>query len=251
MTRAADSAGKAYMPVVVSLLAALGAHRILDVPSGSGWLAQLAGSAAILDGIDLYAAVPDGYRNVQVHDLNSGLPGAVKTGDYDAFVSCEGLEHVSNPLLLLADAWQALRPGGLIVVTTPNTWNPAAKLQYLTRGFFPGFPSLVGRIQPGTHMHVMPWNYASLHLHLTLAGFDSISIHEVAGPQPKHALEWLLGWPSWMYCHHRLRSSGSEEERLFWRAAGSRASLFGRRLVVSGRKPGESALSQPPTGRSA
>jgi SAM-dependent methyltransferase len=243
MNTQAPRPAKEYMPVVGSLLAGIGARQVLDAPCGSGWLAGVVDGAMTLDGIDLYTQAPPGYRRVQAHDLNLGLPDVARTGEYDAVVSCEGLEHVSNPLKLLQDARQALRPGGLLIITTPNTWHPAARVQYLARGFFPGFPSLAGRILPGSHMHVMPWNFASLYLHLRLAGFESINIHEVQGPQPKHALEWLIGWPSWLYCRRRQRHSTGEEERLFWRAAGSRASLFARRLVVSGQK---SATGQAP-----
>jgi SAM-dependent methyltransferase len=232
---------KAYMPVVAALLAQARARQVLDAPCGNGWLARMVDGVA-LEGIDLYAGTPPGYRAVHAHDLNDGLPAAVLSRGYDAVVSCEGIEHVSNPLRLLQAAWQALRPGGLLVLTTPNTWHPAARLQYALRGFFPGFPSLVGRIQPGSHMHVMPWNYPSLYLHLRLAGFESIRIHATAGPQPKHLLEWLLGWPAQLYCRHRERTSATAEERVFWQDAGSRASIFGRRLVVSGHRP---AAGQP------
>lgn len=229
---------KEYMPVVQALLAEQGAQHVLDAPSGSGWLAGLVGPQVTLDGINLYADVPPGYRHVSALDLNLGLPEATRHGGYDAAVSCEGLEHVSNPLLL-THLRDAVRPGGLVVITTPNTWYPAARLQYLLRGFFLSFPSLVGRIVPGTGMHVMPWNFANLylHLHLRLAGLVDIRLVPTAAPAPKHALEWLIGWPTLLYCRRRLKRADTTEERQFWADAGHRASLFGRRLVVRARRP--------------
>lgn len=228
---------KGYVPAVVRLLAAAGAQRVLDAPCGNGWLARHTGGRLSLDGVDLYAGTPPGYRQVLVHDLNDGLPQACHGQDYDAVVSCEGIEHVSNPLLLLRQALACLKPGGLVVVTTPNTWYPAARLQYLLRGFFPSFPNLVGRIVPGTHMHVMPWNYASLYLHLRLAGFEAIRLEPVDEPAPRHAAEWLVGWPAVLYARSRLRKAASDEERQFWADAASRSSLMGRRLVVHARRP--------------
>ena len=241
MSRVGAMGGKSYHPVVLELLALQQARRVLDAPSGDGWLAGRMEDSVLVDGVDLYASAPPGYQQVLAHDLNEGLPTTVQRGNYDAVVCCEGIEHVSNPLKLLQDARRALRPGGVLIVTTPNTWYPTARLQFLLRGFLPSFPSLVGRIAAGTHMHVMPWNYASLYLHFRLAGFESIRIHAVAGAQPKHWLEWLLGWPSWLYCRRRRRLSATAEEAVFWRDAGSRASQFGRQLVLSACAPSSQA----------
>ena len=221
---------KSYEPVVAALLAERQPRAVLDAPCGSGWLATRLDNECRVDGIDLYGSRPPRYAGFRAADLDAGLPADL--GIYDAIVCCEGLEHLGNPLLLLRTAHGHLAPGGLLVVTTPNTWYPAARLQYLLRGFFPGFPSLAGKMQPGTHMHIAPWSFPQLHLYLRLAGFDEVQLHEV-DPQPKHAWERLVGWPHHLYCASRLRRAATEEERDYWRAAGSRQSLWGRRLVVS------------------
>ncbi len=44
----------------------------------------------------------------------------VEEGAYDAAVSCHVIEHLHNPIPLLAKAFQALRPGGRMVLVTPN-----------------------------------------------------------------------------------------------------------------------------------
>lgn len=228
---------KSYKPVVARLLDAFPVAQILDAPCGNGWLAGALPKNTLLDGVDLFTQVPPGYREVWAHDLNDGLPAACADRAYDAVVSCEGIEHVSNPLLLMRQILASLRPGGLVILTTPNTWYPAARLQYLLRGFFPSFPNLAGKIRCGTHMHVMPWNFASLHLHLRLAGFESVRIHAVEEDRPRHAAEWLIGWPAWLYAKRKLQQARPGEELDFWREAGSRDSLFGRRLVVSALRP--------------
>lgn len=146
---------------------------------------------------------------------------------------CEGLEHFGNPELFLRTAFRHLEAGGLLIVTTPNVWYPEARLQYLLRGFFPSFPSLAGKIRRGTHMHIMPWSFPQLYLYLSLAGFGTIRLHEVDEPKPKRLYEWVLGWPQYLYCMSKTRKAASEEERSYWRQAGSRQSVWGRRLVVS------------------
>ena len=116
------------------------------------------------------------------------------------------------------------------------TWHPAARLQYFTRGFFPGFPSLAGRIEKGTHMHITPWTFSHLYLYLSLAGFKDVTLHDVDEPKPRRVYEQLLGLFGSAYCASRLKKAGSDEERRFWTQAGSRQSIYGRRLVVSAVK---------------
>jgi SAM-dependent methyltransferase len=227
-------AGKEYMPVVAAILKDAGAKTVLDAPSGGGWLRGLLGSDVAIDGVDLYDARPDGYRDFRVADLDRGLPDDLPA--YDAFVTCEGIEHVGNPELLLRSAAARLNPGGTIIVTTPNTWHPAARVQYLTRGFFPGFPALAGRIAKGTHMHISPWTFPHLYLYLTLAGFRDVTLHDLDERKPRHAWEKPLGLPLKAYCASRLKKAKSEEERRFWTQAASPQSIYGRRLAVSARK---------------
>jgi len=229
------NAHKPYQPVVARLLAALEPRAVLDAPCGSGWLRALLRADCALDGLDLFAARPAGYRDFRACDLGDGLPGDLAS--YDAVVSCEGIEHFGNPDRFFSTAFERLVPGGMLIVTTPNTWYPAARLQYLLRGFFPSFPSLAGCIQPGTHMHIMPWSYPQLFLYLRRNGFVEVALHDVDEPRPKHHYERLLGQPQKLYCKRRARRASSDEEREFWIAAGSVQSRYGRRLVVSARRP--------------
>ena len=205
----------------------------LDAPSGIGWLAEALAGRATLDGIDLYADAK-GYRKIWKHDLDLPLPA--DCGVYDLICCCEGLEHVGNPLLLLREFHRRLSTGGLFIVTTPNVWYPQARLQYLLRGFFPSFPSLVGKIVPGTHMHITPWSWPQLYLYLKLAGFTKMELVPEPMSKAKHWHEHLLAIPARMYCRGRVRKAKTDEEKSFWRTAFTEASLMGRHLIVVARK---------------
>lgn len=222
---------KSYQPVVAALLDELRPRTVLDAPCGTGWLPGLLRFECQVDGLDLFGSAPAGYRSFAAADLDQGLPAG--PDQYHAIVCCEGLEHFANPDLYLRSAFRHLAGGGMLVITTPNTWYPASRLQYLLRGFFPGFPSLGGKIRRGTHMHIMPWSFPQLFLFLSLAGFSTIRLHDVDEAKPKHLYEWLLGLPQYLYCARRARKSAAVEERDYWRQAGSRQSVWGRRLVVS------------------
>jgi SAM-dependent methyltransferase len=227
---------KAYQPIVAEIAHAVRPRTILDLPSGNGWLpAQIGMPDVEIDGIDLYEGQPPGYRNFRKGDLDEGVPP--EFGRYDMIVSCEGIEHIANPGLFLKSARAHLNPGGTLIVTTPNTWHPAARLKYFQRGFFPGFPSLAGKIEPGTHMHIMPWSWPQLYLHLKLAGFTDVKLHPCIENERTHVFEKILSLPMKAYCTRNARKAKSDEERNYWNAAASPGSLFARRLVVSGRSP--------------
>ncbi len=224
--------------VVLQLLTAhfkspSGRPRLLDAPFGEGWLKARVPFDTEMDGIDLYTTSSPGYRTIFQADLDAGIPSHLPL--YDAVLCCEGLEHFGNPLLFLKSSHQHLEKDGLMVVTTPNIWYPAARLQYLIRGFFPSFPCLAGKIVSGSHMHIMPWSFPQLYLYLKLAGFSDIRLHEEPLSKPKHFWEKIVAWPQIVYCQRRLKKSKTQEEIDFWKTAGSGGSLFGRHLIVTAR----------------
>ena len=222
---------KPYMPVVADILNEIKPSVILDAPSGSGWLHPLLTYDHCIEGIDLFESQPEGYREFNNVDLDMWIPKSeIK---YNAFVSCEGIEHIGNPLLFLSTAKNNLVNNGIIVITTPNIWYPGAKLKYLLNGFFPSFPCLTGKIHRGSHMHIMPWSYPQIFLYLQLAGYANIKLHEVPEKKPKHFYERIVGFPQMLYCKRKYNKSASNEEKNFWKYAGSEQSLFGRRLVIS------------------
>ena len=221
---------------VVAFLKGRSFASALDAPSGDGWLADALGARVAVDGIDLYVDQRHRYRRFWQFDLDHGLPDDCR--GFDLVCCCEGLEHVGNPLQLLRHFHRALNPGGLLIVTTPNIWYPQARLQYLLRGFFPSFPSLAGKVQAGTHMHIMPWSYPQLYVYFRLADFALPEIIAESLSRAKHLHERLLGWPAQIYCRSRIRRAQSDEERSFWKTASQPEALLGRHLIVVARRLG-------------
>jgi SAM-dependent methyltransferase len=206
---------------------------LLDAPCGDGWLKIRLSFDVEVDGIDLYTDSSPGYRTVLQADLDAGIPSHLPM--YDAVLCCEGLEHFGNPLLFLKSAHHRLRKDGLLVISTPNIWYPAARLQYLIRGFFPSFPCLVGRIIRGSHMHITPWSFPQLYLYLILAGFADIQLHEEPLSKAKHSWEKIVALPQIIYCRRRMKKIQTKEESDFWHATLADGSLFGRHLIVTAR----------------
>jgi SAM-dependent methyltransferase len=220
---------------LIDFLAGHSPRKVLDAPSGNGWLGTALGGRARIDGIDLFEDIPPGYTEFWKYDLDAGIPP--ECGGYDLVCSCEGLEHVGNPLLLLKSFHRALKKNGCLIITTPNVWYPQSRLQFLIRGFFPSFPALVGeRVLAGSHMHIMPWSYPQLYLYFKLAGFTPPVIISEPLSKPKHIHERFFAIPSIIYCNGKIRKSQTQEERLFWETAKTDGSLLGRHLMVVGEK---------------
>ncbi len=220
--------------VVLDIIKGLQPQSLLDAPSGDAWLAKSLDGAIPIDGIDLFQSENKFYRKWGKFDLNDGIPNGF--GKYDCIVSCEGLEHFGNPELFLRTANLSLNDNGTLLISTPNIWYPQSRLQFMARGFFPGFPSLVGKINKGDHMHIIPWSFPQLYLFFKLNGFSDILLHNEPLSQPKHFYEKLIGLPQYFYCRRKRFTAKSSEEKLFWEMAGSKESLYARHLIVTAVK---------------
>lgn len=101
------------------------ARLVLDVGCGGAWLA----SALVPEGrqvISMDISTTNPIRAVEVvqSPQHFGLVAdvyslPVKPGTVDCIVASEIIEHVKDPELFLACLFNALRPGGTLIVTTP------------------------------------------------------------------------------------------------------------------------------------
>ncbi|HVH24248.1 MAG TPA: class I SAM-dependent methyltransferase [Pseudonocardia sp.] len=137
--------------------------RALDVGPGRGeWLRLLADAGVPAVGVENNAAMAERLRGRELDVVPGdaiGHLGAVRPGSLDVVTAFHVVEHldIDALLALLAGAHRAQRPGGLLVVETPNPTNlvmgacnfyldpthrvpiPPAQLEFLVRtvGFAP------------------------------------------------------------------------------------------------------------------
>ena len=103
-------------------------HRVLDVCCGVGYgsfILASSGASAVLgldiaeDAIQAARAQP-ALPNLEfaVHDACVPYPRA---GTWDLITCFEGIEHVPDPKKLLDNIYGALQPGGVAIVSSPNS----------------------------------------------------------------------------------------------------------------------------------
>lgn len=102
---------------------ALPGRTILDVGCGTGAFLQVARSAGwSVRGVEIGRASADYAATRLGLDVSQGsfYPFVAPDGSFDALTMIEVIEHLEHPSQALDKARTLLRPGGVLLVTTPN-----------------------------------------------------------------------------------------------------------------------------------
>jgi SAM-dependent methyltransferase len=156
---------------------------VLDIPGSTGVVhdaLQPLGFRVVAG--DLFDVQRSRMRGALVQcDMCDPLP--FRTASVDHVVSSEGIEHISDGFALLREMARVVRPGGHLILTTPNTLNLRARLAYLVAGQLNLRSALdeascfhgvhYGRMQ---HGHAFLRNYFQLRYMLHHAGFRIIGV---------------------------------------------------------------------------
>jgi SAM-dependent methyltransferase len=139
-----------------ALQAAGTGQRVLDVGFGNGLVLQhLRDRYAERVGVDLalnrhaLGLRKEGIKVVKA-DVARGLP--FKAASFDLVVSLDVIEHVFDPLSFLVELRRVLRPGGRLLLSTPN-------VRYLRQLWRIGVQGL----GPGTSGEDVGWDGGHLH----------------------------------------------------------------------------------------
>jgi len=128
----------------------LAGKTALDVGCGAGLLCEpLARLGAGVTGVD---AAEENIAAATIHATAAGLPvtyyhgelGALGLGQFDLVTSMEVLEHVADKPAFVAQLAAHLKPGGLMVLSTPNR-------TLASRALLVGAAEMLGAVPKGTH----------------------------------------------------------------------------------------------------
>jgi 2-polyprenyl-3-methyl-5-hydroxy-6-metoxy-1,4-benzoquinol methylase len=171
--------------------------ELLDVAAGSGLAAEaLAAQGWTVTALDLSQELVDqirarpGIREALQHDLSSG-PLPFEDARFAAVFAGEIIEHLVDTRRFLEELHRVLRPGGLLVVTTPNL----ASFENRIRLLFGVYPAWL-EYELSSQGHVRAYTRRTLRTHLRGTGFD---VEQIAGnwvPFVPQALLHDVRWPA-------------------------------------------------------
>jgi SAM-dependent methyltransferase len=253
----------------IGLFAEMKPGRVLDIPSGGGMQSRaLEALGYSVVSVDLFGeSRPGGPRRKVCADANLTLPFRAAVFDY--VLSREGIEHLEHQIGFVRECARVLKPGGCIVITTPNLMHLSARLsQLLTsqRNLRRGLTNEVQTLRGAAgsrlyHGHIFLIDYFRMRYILRLAGFDCLRVFTDQYSPTSVALSWcapiLYGASkfSLLVAERNARAKGrtftpEPVAREILAHVFSPALLFGKRMIVVAEKTGPSIAekSSQPTG---
>jgi ubiquinone/menaquinone biosynthesis C-methylase UbiE len=116
--------------------------RLLDVGCGSGaFLNSVRDIAPGFEGCDFNTdQYADGESRARIKKVNlNEEPLPYADGTFDAATCLDVLEHVLNPYQIARELLRVVRPGGHVIISTPNVASILQRTQFLVTGGFRGF----------------------------------------------------------------------------------------------------------------
>jgi SAM-dependent methyltransferase len=214
-------------------------RRILDIGSGPGYFLEAGRERGWqvlgFEPSRMAADYTAGRGLAVVNDFFSAAK-AKEHGLFDAISLSMVLEHVRDPARLIEDARSLLVPGGLLLLISPNDFNPLQMTLWKKLGFQPWW------VNPRHHLNY--FDTVSAGKFLTRRRFEILHL-ETSYPLENFLLAGrnYVGNPALgRECHNERKAFESalfrhDRERMRALAASWAAQGIGREFIILGKKP--------------
>jgi ubiquinone/menaquinone biosynthesis C-methylase UbiE len=220
----------------------------LDIGAGNGLLLRLVrerfgfeqSACDYTDDFIKYSAVP--VDRVNLDEQRLPYPDS----HFDLVTCVETIEHLENFRALLREIYRVLKPGGVVIITTPNILNLRSRLRFLTFGFHSMFGPLHVQAQENfdTRGHISPTSWFYLGHALLQSGFENLSVTVDRFQRRSIFGLAFFYWPTRFFGalslalerRSNIASITDDNEQLV-RDMNRIEILLGRTLIISARKP--------------
>lgn len=189
---------------------------ILDIPAGAGRLSDRLRE----EGFRVVSAdINESRKDFVFADMNKTLPFADE--QFDAVISMEGIEHILNYEVFISELARVTRPGGVIILTTPNISCIYSRFMFMCTGnFFQFWPAQsfvnVNREEVFDYGHITPLTWQKIYFHFAHHGFTLVALRgnkiKRKSLFPIYLLCMLIGIP---WIAYRLRYTRKTVKALF------------------------------------
>lgn len=229
--------------------------QILDLPSGDGVNSRKLSVAGYnVRAADLFPeqCSGDGFECDRV-DMTKALP--YEDCSFDGILHSEGIEHIDNQIALLQEFHRILKPGGILIVTTPNLLNLEGRLGLLLTGHahrrramivstaaYMAKPPQNSSAENGIYLgHVFLINLFQLRFYITHAGLEVLGVDTTRYSWRSMLLTPFLlipvSWSTRRFIREKRSKVPTDLQRKILTEVLSGSVLFGRKLIISARKP--------------
>lgn len=165
---------------------------------------------------------------------------------FDLITCTEVIEHLEDYRRLVREIFRLLKPGGLVILTSPNILNVKSRLRFFCSGFYNLFGPLPVCLQEvhQTSGHINPITYFYLAHALLNAGFSEIEV-DIDKMQRTSifltiifAFPLVLGWLAFLRAEKYRYQTFTPENWPHVARHFSWQVLTGRTIIVSARKSG-------------
>jgi len=228
---------------VLNELPALGlapGANVLDAPCGGSAALTLAliekGFHAIGADVDPEAATRLGNAFSKV-DLNVALPWPNQS--FEAIFSTEGIEHLENHFSFLREMSRVLKPGGILVLTTPNITALRSRVRFFGSGFFGRDARPLNESSRHPLHHIGLATFPELRYELHMSGFRLVHVRHTHIKPVSYLYAIYAPW-MWLYTRLAFRKekdpAQKQRNKEILSTLLSPAVLFGECLMLTAKK---------------
>jgi SAM-dependent methyltransferase len=220
--------------------------KLLDLSCGGGHTSELLaqmGFQVIATNYGVPRPMSNGIARVGDVDLNCFLP--FQSASFDGVDLVEVIEHIENQPQLVREINRVLKPGGTLLVTTPNILNVMSRVRFLFNGFLRGRVRPVHYTsKPGRAHNIYLLHFYELYYLLFHYGFKIVELRKTHVKFASRLFMWLC-WP-WMWLFSLIGVIHAEknpiQRRYNWQILSylfHPALLLSDNIVVKARKADE------------